>query len=150
MDSEKIITLTEILNKEEIILSQLLELEKNKNKILVSGKYNELEEIVEKEDRLTDTLSELEEKRLSITSDSLSSIFPQNSSSEWTERKVRLTNLLKELKLYNEINQRVLEESIQFFRSSLSILSGCEDDSFYTPESKNSSKGIPLVLDRSI
>jgi flagellar biosynthesis/type III secretory pathway chaperone len=156
MKQESLAELKQILEQEEDVLSRLLSLEKDKNRILVSGDYNDLSGITDKEDRLTDTLTDLEEKRQNLLpspqkEQSLTEVL--GSGTDWKVRKSHLTGLLKDLRLYNDMNRRILEESIAFFRYSLSLFTGEETNApVYAPdgERRDARGNAALVLDRSI
>lgn len=153
--------LKRVLTTEEDILSRLLALAKDKNRILVSGDYRDLPSVTEKEERLAAVLAELEERRLRLmpqTDDAepplarIEASLPEAEAAAWASLRHHLKAILTELRRYTDLNRRILEEGIAFYRHTLSLLTGEDHErSVYAPPG-GASGGAPgaLVLDRSI
>jgi flagellar biosynthesis/type III secretory pathway chaperone len=161
MGFENVADLLEIMSKEQDALDAILELEMGKNDILVSRDLLKLAEITEKENDFSLYLSEMEDRRVSLLSSkglgkSLSEVLERVSAEEAAkvrEMQSRLAERLKKLKALNEINSRILTESIQFFRYTLELLAGeKESATLYGMNGPETGRDLKksLVLDRKI
>lgn len=161
MGSENTSDLLEIMSKEQDALDAILELEMGKNDILVSRDLRKLADITEKENDFSLYLSEMEDKRVSLLSakglgKSLSEVsekLPEAEAAKVRELQALMTEKLKKLKSLNEINSRILMESIQFFRYTLDLLAGeRESATIYGMNGPETGSDLrrSLVLDRKI
>jgi flagellar biosynthesis/type III secretory pathway chaperone len=163
MKEQDIVGLIGLLENEKNVLSNLLGLEVQKNEILVSQDLNLLASLTERENLLSENLSSLEEERLAFCSqhdidDNLAGLtaqLPENLRNRLQAGRDALVDTLKKIKLYNEINSRILQEAIKFFRYSVSLLAGEEAGSrTYSPDGTDPGDGRTnrgaLVLDRKI
>jgi len=156
--------LLEILHKEDILLRQLLKLEKTKNSILIDKDYNDLVPLSEKEEILSAQLEDLEKERILFSKSedlplNLADIINTTEINQEIHTKLReiqytLVENLKTLKFYNNLNNKILSESINFFKSSLELLTGANDSNVYDNEGLQANmrfkKTQALMLDKTI
>lgn len=156
--------LLEILHKEDRLLKQLLKLEKTKNSILIDKDYNDLIHLSEKEEKLSAQLEDLEKERILFSksedlplnlSDIMNTIeINQEMHSKLREIQYTLVENLKTLKFYNNLNNKILSESINFFKSSLELLTGANDSNIYDNVGLSNNTGFQkakaLMLDKTI
>ncbi len=161
MTPETMNELLEIMEKEGKTIEALLEIELGKNDILVSKDLASLADLTEKENDFSQFLSEMEDRRVNLLrkNDLPGKLTDIESEvpAEYRE-KVRLlqdqvAERLKKLKLMNEMNSRILLESIRFFKYTIDLLSG-ENDSrnIYSldGQEQTTSGKKAIVLDRKI
>jgi flagellar biosynthesis/type III secretory pathway chaperone len=152
-----------ILDNEYKVLIDLLSLEENKNKILTTRDLEELNCIIQAENILSETLNALEEERLILMEKNglkpnLTDFIidaDEEHKQELMERQQLLVDCLRRLKLYNEMNNRILAESIKFFKYSIDLFTGESAASrIYAPNGMegicNSEEKRSLVLDQKI
>lgn len=156
--------LLEILHKEDRLLKQLLKLEKTKNSILIDKDYNDLIHLSEKEEKLSAQLEDLEKERILFSKSedlplNLSDIIDATEINQEIYSKLReiqytLVENLKTLKFYNNLNNKILSESINFFKSSLELLTGANDSNIYDNVGLSNNTGFQkakaLMLDKTI
>jgi len=163
MNKRLIQDLKVILDNEYTVLTNLLSLEKKKNHILVSSSLQELEQVVEAENILSETLSCLEEERLQLMGrnkcrPNLSDFIqdsPEESKEDLISRQQLLVDNLRMLKIYNEMNNKILSESIKFFKYSVNLFGGAYADGGRTyglngMENNFSGPNPAMVLDHKI
>jgi len=156
--------LLKILHKEDIQLRQLLKLEKTKNSILIDKDYNDLVPLTEKEEIASSKLEDLEKERILFSksenlplnlSDIINTVeINQEIRTELREIQYKLVENLKTLKFYNNLNNKILSESISFFKSSLELLTGANDSNIYDNDGQHGNmkfkKTQALMLDKTI
>jgi len=163
MKEQDIHSLIGILENEQKVLSCLFGLEVKKNEILVSQDLSLLAALAERENLLSENLSALEEERLAFCGEheiegdlaALVENLPENLKARLTADRNSLVDTLKKIKIYNEINSKILQEAIKYFRYSVSLLAGEETGSrTYSPDGTDPHEGRSrreaLVLDRKI
>ncbi|GEM_PF-6204329 len=161
MSPDSTLELLDIMEKEQKTLEAILELEMGKNDILVSRDLVKLSEITEKENDFSGFLSEMEDKRVNLLRKSgltgTLSDLSKNLSGEQADKikafQKTLADKLKKLKMMNEVNNKILTESIQFFKYTLDLLAGDNDSSqIYSLNGQEEKSGLrrSLVLDRKI
>jgi flagellar biosynthesis/type III secretory pathway chaperone len=162
MNRHLIKNLLVILDNELNVLTNLLALEKEKNNVLVGRNLNELERVVDAENVLSETLSCLEEERIHFMEKNhyqpnLSDFIietPEENRHDLIERQQVLVDSLRMLKIYNEMNNKILSESIKFFKYSINLFTGSGDSGrtygLNGMENTMTGPGPALVLDHKI
>ena len=163
MKEQEIRSLIGLLDSQQNILANLLSLEVKKNEILVSQDLSLLASLAEKENLLSENLTAIEEERLSFCRDheingdlaALIEHLPESLQESLRGSRNGLVDTLKKIKLYNEINSKILQEAVKFFRYSVGLLAGEENGSrTYSPDGSEPLGGPmrrgALVLDRKI
>ncbi|GAE87773.1 flagellar protein FlgN [Acetivibrio straminisolvens] len=143
MDNRLINDLMDILLQESKIYEDILEISKNKTDVIVKGKVNELESITNLEQSLIFKIAKLEESRENLVSE-ISGILGINSSDitiselekhvdqkqaeRLKEYKEHMSSIIAEIKDINEINSRLIKNSIDFIDFSINILAGANSE----------------------
>lgn len=131
--------LTALLCQESKVYSDILQISKNKTKIIVEGKISELENIVKLEQSLVLQLGRLEVQRESIvqkisdqmginqTELTLSGII-ENVQGEAVQKlktcQEALVNNVTELKGSNELNSKLIKSSLDYIEFSVNLMAG--------------------------
>ncbi|TYQ15013.1 UNVERIFIED_CONTAM: FlgN protein [Acetivibrio alkalicellulosi] len=150
MEFHRMDSLFEILNQEALIYEDILKISRDKTDIIIKGKVNELENITKLEQSLIVKMGKLEILRESLIeeisqeldikeSNATVSLIAQHldkdTSTKLYEYKSKMENLLAELKDINELNSKLLQNSIDYIDFSLNVLSSAsESDNNYGHE----------------
>lgn len=159
--NEKIYSkLIKILEEENQTVEKILELEIEKNQILISRDLKRLTDVTEEENSITDLLTRLEDERLSLLNsngiptrlDELLKDCPSRIRNQLKKLQNNLKNGLKQLKTYSSINNNILKESMDFFRTLVDLFTGKSDaESVYHSQGPvHEKESASLVLDRTI
>ncbi len=137
MDSSLIKQLTQVLNQENEIYDTLAKLSNNKTQVIVEGKVQDLDSIVKIEQSLVLKISKLEQQReevveimcnqLGIKPEeiTISEILKLAANDEGKELKNCQDNLratLNGLKEKNELNSKLLKNSLDYIDFSLNMM----------------------------
>jgi len=130
--------LIEIIGKEAEIYETLLRLSREKTDVVVKGKVTELENITKVEQSMILQLARLEESREniveklseelgmdaeSITVTQLEKVLPKDQSKELAEYQEKMTGIFRDLKNSNELNARLIKNSLDYIDFSINVLS---------------------------
>lgn len=141
MDSQKVNELIGLLAEQARIYDDILKISKDKTDIIIKGKVSELESIVNLEQSLVIRMGKLETKRenivngiakeLDIEPEVLSlSEMVKYMDSEQAEKledfRNSLTNTLDELKGTNELNSKLIENSLEYINFSINLISSVD------------------------
>lgn len=127
----------EILKKQLEIYHEILKISENKTDIIVKDKIDELKPIVEREETLVGSYISLEKKRISVIKefakskgiekvlkiDDLCEYFPDNAN-EMQELKKEVLDVTKKIKVKNELNEKLVKNSLDFINFSVGLLTG--------------------------
>jgi hypothetical protein len=131
--------LSELLHQESKIYEDILQISKNKTKIIVEGKVSELESVVKLEQTLVIKLGKLESQRESIVQKiseqmglnkaelTLSELITHVKGEELQKLKIcqgNLINNVNELKGSNELNSKLIKSSLDYIEFSINIMAG--------------------------
>ncbi|WP_054704366.1 flagellar protein FlgN [Bacillus sp. JCM 19041] len=123
----------------------LLDLTRRKQPIIVENNLKELNQIIGQESSLV-SKSRLLEKAIVRESEgrSLSSIVETSGDEESLMLRDTLLTTIHELKNQNEINQKLLNDSLAFVQGSLQLLQPNDSNKTYTRQAseKNESKAL--------
>ena len=138
MDTGMVKKLIEIIGKEAEIYETLLRLSREKTDIIVQGKVTELENITKVEQSLVLRLAKLEQSREdlveklskeigmdaeNITVSQLGKVFPEDQSKELARCQEKMTSVFKDLKDSNELNTKLIKNSLEYIDFSINVLS---------------------------
>lgn len=138
MNSQKINDLMDILEREAGIYEDLLKLSRDKTDIIVKGKVTELDNITKLEQTLILNMAKLEALREKIVNDLSAEIYVNPSEITVSELlkhlddsqaqrleayKTNLLNTISEIKDINEVNSKLINNSIDYINFSVNILS---------------------------
>lgn len=142
MEYEELNALFEILDKEAQVYDEILQLSKDKTTIVIEGKIAELEEITKAEQSLIVKIGELESLRENcveeiadqlnikpseLTVSELTKQLNDESAKKLVECKNKIEDILKKLKEVNNLNSKLIRNSIDYIDFSLNILSAASD-----------------------
>jgi flagellar biosynthesis/type III secretory pathway chaperone len=137
MDMELVEKLTDILTKENDIYETLFKISNNKTDLIVSGKVNELENIVKIEQSLVLKIAKLEDQREkiveamsatlgkkpeSITVSELVEHLGQENSVELKACQDKMLKNIKNLKNNNELNSKLIKNSLEYIDFSINMM----------------------------
>jgi flagellar biosynthesis/type III secretory pathway chaperone len=137
--------LTKALKKESGIYRDLLDIAKKKTNIIVEGKVQELETVTRLEQQLVGRTAGIEESReetagkiaeeLGLSSEEitltmLSEHLEDEQAQELEKQRTQITDILSELKKTNQLNARLIKNSLDYIDFSINLLtdSGAGDD----------------------
>ncbi|NLL06437.1 MAG: flagellar protein FlgN [Clostridiaceae bacterium] len=144
MNSEKINDLMDILEQETEIYEELLKLSKGKTDIIAKGKITELDAITKKEHVLVLKMGKLEVFREKIVNDlslglrrnpddltisELIQYLDKKQAQRFAECKTKLLNTINEIKTLNELNSKLIHNSLDFINFSMNVLSSVPEES---------------------
>ena len=142
MEYEKLNALFDVLGEETRVYEKILQLSKEKKDIVIEGKVSELEEITKNEQTLVIKLGKLEILREScveeiaeqlnikpseLTISELSEHLNEENAKKLIECKNKLEDVLKELKEINQLNSKLIKNSLDYIDFSLNILSAASE-----------------------
>ncbi len=147
------VELKNILAKELNIYQNLLELAKNKTKFLVDRKLTELQNTVEQEESFVQQLIDLEplrqEQIMAIVGEPtikleilVEKISDDNIKSELIDIGSKLREVVEEIKVINEGNQRLAQMGLEVVKQTMKIMTKAPKPVTYGPSgssNKNSS-----------
>ncbi|MBP1992639.1 flagellar protein FlgN [Paenibacillus eucommiae] len=127
----------------------LLELAKEKTKVLVDNKVEQLNLIIQKENKLIKHIAVLDQQRIEVIggyliargynpnpritiSDLIRIIFKLEERQMLSEAQQRLLTVLEELRDLNDLNEKLIQQSLFYIDYSLDLFAGSpDDDAFY-------------------
>jgi flagellar biosynthesis/type III secretory pathway chaperone len=146
MELDKMLeNLFQILNEEYKLYRYIYKISEDKTQIIVKGKVPELEEIMKTEKAFVLRIGKLEElreklvlgiaKNLEINADKINvSIILKNVKENDTSIKIKnlqekIVHIFEKLKNTNEVNAKLIKNSLDFVDFSINILSNIDDGS---------------------
>lgn len=138
MNNNKINELMDILEREIGIYEELLKISQDKTEIIVKGKVTELDNITKLEQTLVLNMGSLEALREKTINDlshefqtnpweiTISELFryvDQNQAQRLEEYKTKLLNTINEIKTINDLNAKLIQNSIDYINFSVNVLS---------------------------
>ncbi|HOM01326.1 MAG TPA: flagellar protein FlgN [Acetivibrio sp.] len=137
MNNRLINDLMDVLSQESKIYEDILEISKNKTDVIVKGKVSELESITNLEQSLIFKIGKLEESRENIVSEISDAIginpseitmselekhVDENQAERLRDYKKHMSSIIEEIRDINEINSKLIKNSIDFIDFSINIL----------------------------
>jgi len=138
MNSQKINELLDILDREIKIYEELLKLSKDKTDFIVNGKVTELDSITKLEQTLVLNMGKFEDMReetvsalakdigineANTTISELSKYIDKDQAQRLKEHKSKLLNIIGEIKTKNDLNSKLIQNSIDYINFSVNVLS---------------------------
>lgn len=154
-----------VLNKEQEIYDEIILMSREKQDAIVTSKIDILEGIVKREKTYSISLIKLEEIRSKVLDqlvkeydlveiDSLTDLYPHMSKSELVRVdaiKTRLVKTVGVLSEKNELNKKLLEQSLEQINYDFSILTMVGDGSVnYTGDADDMDVERKSIFDRKI
>lgn len=136
-------------NLREIIVTNkhILQLATEKKEILIAGNIDALARIVQQESELIKTMSKLESERQHLVnniiqqydmqqdevrlSDLLAQIPSSTEKEELSQLFIELSVILSEIHSLNELNQQLIENSLEFVNYSIDLFTDPADEQVY-------------------
>jgi len=138
MDKKNIDNLTKIMDQEIQNFKQLLKYEKLKNSVIINHEIEKLKKLSSDEEEILDKVVELEKEREIVVKElykkyhvkekkvlsSLLKVLPDddNTKDDLKEKKNELVRNIKDLKRINEINNKLMKDSIKFFNYAVNSI----------------------------
>lgn len=148
-----------ILNSEHDLYMDMLEISKSKKDVIVKGKVTELDKLVKLEQNMIFDIGQLERKRESEVS-KLCGILGMNSAKiniselmqalqpeqnrRLEEVQGKLRKVLAELKIANDLNGQLIQQSLEYIDYSINLVAGTgmETGSLYEDLGRNKNKQL--------
>lgn len=133
--------LIKVLDQEAKAYDDILKIAKNKTSIIVEGKVAELESIVKIEQTLVLQMSRIETMRENIvdklsadlglkakdvTISELLKLIKGEEAAKLKESQVNMNNVLNDLKHTNEVNSKLIKNSLDFINFSINLISSVD------------------------
>lgn len=133
--------LVQVLDQEARVYDDILRISKNKTNIIVQGKVSELESITKLEQSLVLQIGRLEDLREGLTkklSDALGIKMSEVTVSELVKHiggeqagklkdcQGRITGVVNELKNTNELNSKLIKNSLEYINFSINIFANAD------------------------
>ena len=141
LDTQQINELINILEQEARVYEAVFKLSKNKTSVIVEGKVSELENMVKLEQSLVIQIGRLENLRESVagalaeklgmkntelTLSELAKHLKGEQGNKLTEVQSRISGTLDELKGSNELNSRLIKNSLDFINFSINMIASVD------------------------
>ncbi|MDQ2085106.1 flagellar protein FlgN [Herbivorax sp. ANBcel31] len=142
MEYEKLNSLIDVLNEESRIYENILQISKDKTDVIIGGKVSELDEMTKleqsfvikigkleilRENCIEEISNQLNIKSSELTVSELSEHLNEENSKKLIDYKEKIGNILTELKDINDLNSRLIKNSIDYIDFSLNILSSATE-----------------------
>ncbi len=156
MNSEKINELMDILEREIRIYEELLKVSKDKTEIIAKGKITELDNITKIEQALILNMGKLEAFREKIVNDlskelrtnpwdlTISELFrylDKDQTQRFEAYKTKLLSTISEIKTINELNSKLIQNSIDYINFSVNVLSSVPEENNNYGNTGNTNEG---------
>jgi flagellar biosynthesis/type III secretory pathway chaperone len=155
--------LTRLLNQQKVLYEELLELAKEKQKILVKGSLEALDSLTKKEEALIFQAGKLEEQRyqcgrqvislLGLKEDVPLSEIKEKAPLEYKKPLEtvlqELTGLFQDLTRLNEENTNLIQQSLRFVNFTMEVISQ-QSKPTYTPDKDVKMEQISRLLDKKV
>lgn len=143
LDSQMIEKLVNILEQEEKIYSDLRSISEKKRDLIIQGKVPELESLVNMEQSLILSIGNHEDEReklveliasmLSIPSSEITLSKITQSIDDFKSKRLslcqdRLTQTIKDLKNTNDLNSKLIKNSLEYIDFSINLLSSIDNE----------------------
>ncbi len=139
--SKSVEQLITALNKQYEIYEELLEIEKNKRKIIIAGKIKELDGITSKEQAMILSIAKIEKIREAIMQNIIKELNINNienisdliqyldisAKTKILSIRDKFTEVLKLVKNENELNSKLIEQSLEYIEFNKNLLTTLEN-----------------------
>jgi len=154
--------LKKIFEEEIKIYQEILKISKDKTDTIKENKVKELEAITRSEEELVAKVIELEKKRIAKVKDICKQYgkpeeslkvdelceFIEDGKEELQAFKSEITQILKELKKVNNLNDALIKNSLEYINFAVSLATGKQQNSMiYEQKGRNNTQGQRNILD---
>ncbi|QCT04572.1 flgn family protein [Paenibacillus algicola] len=160
-------SLIQSLENLETVHHDMMELSDLKKQAIMENNMDELVKLLNRESKGMKLIEQLERERVEAAYAFLHSVgvksqleltvtelarlvFDPDDKQKLLEVQARLSSVLQELKLKNELNQQLLQQSLEFIDFSLDMLTGKssqEEAIYHHPSDRGGSTGRPGLFD---
>jgi len=143
------------LEKTYRLNESLLQLSTKKTDILKKGDFDALNELTANEQKHIQAIEQLEKQREKLLSELVKTsgnptvtlsdcleLVNDTEREKLNEFKEKLTQQLKELQNRNDLNEQLIQQSLQFIQVSLNLFRPQQEQITYAPPNKQSSNGL--------
>jgi flagellar biosynthesis/type III secretory pathway chaperone len=142
LSSQVLKEILETLDRETRVYSSILKMSKDKTRLIVEGRVSELENIVKLEQTFLMQLGRLDNERSSLieklagefgissselTISALQGKIDAAQADELHKCQTNMTGIIDELKGTNELNSRLIKNSLEFIDFSINLLTGTDN-----------------------
>lgn len=156
--------LVAVLAKERDIYQEVVAMASEKQKIIIDGKIKELEKMTTREQALVASLVKLENMRGKILEDLVRSLQVEHVNSltdlmyyldEASKAKIEgvkseLSSAVKSLQDKNELNRKLIEQSLDMVNLNIELMGALEADGRYTPKASETQGKKSSLFDAKI
>ena len=161
LNKENIECLINVLNSQKELFNDILNVSKNKTKIIINGDVKELEKIInleqamvlkigkfedEREKALTNISNDLVENKEELNISALLKKLPKEKANELKECRQKIKEIIGEIKNTNDLNSRLIRNSLDFINFSVSLFSdsGVVSDNYDDVKGRDESKNASI------
>ena len=143
------------LEKTYRLNESLLQLSTKKTDILKKGDFDALNELTANEQKHIQAIEQLEKQREKLLSEMVKTsgnqtvtlsdcleLVNDTEREKLNELKEKLTQQLKELQNRNDLNEQLIQQSLQFIQVSLNLFRPQQEQITYAPPNKQNSNGL--------
>lgn len=151
--------LKELLSEELRVCKELLDITFKKTDILVEGEIGKLSKITMEEEKLINKIGNLEESRQNLIDEwgmdismPLSDIIPKipEGSEEVEEIAMKLSKILEEIGIRNQLNAQLLKDSIEWIDFNVNLLTTTNTSTTYKKDDKEKKNINSQLFDRKV
>lgn len=153
-----------VLAKERDIYKEALVLAEEKKDVIVDGKIKELEKMTAREQALVASLVKLENMRGKILEDLVRALQVEHVNSlndlmvyldeaskvKIEQVKVELGKTVKDLQDKNELNGKLIEQSLDLVNLNIELMGALEADGRYTPKASDTKAKSTSLFDAKV
>ena len=155
--------LLEILQKELNIYEEILKISKNKTDIIKEDKALDLDPLVREEEEKVAQVIALEKKRLACVRKICAELQIEDSNisiselskyvdekQELLDFKEKITKVLKDLKRTNDLNQKLIQSSLEYVNFMVNLTTGANQNVTYGATGQKNTKGQTNFFDMKL
>lgn len=153
-----------VLAKERDIYREALTIAEEKKAIIIDGKIKELEKMTAREQALVASLVKLENMRGKILEDLVRSLqvehvnslndlmvyLDEGSKSKIEQVKIELGQTVRDLQDKNELNGKLIEQSLDLVNLNIELMGALEADGRYTPNASDKKSKSSSIFDAKV
>jgi flagellar biosynthesis/type III secretory pathway chaperone len=151
--------LEDVLKRELSVMEKILKVSQEKTDAIVDSNLKKLEEITKEEEVLLNKVASLEDEREELlntwgldTKLPLSEIIeniPEEDKSLLYEIKEKLITILEELREKNDLNNALIQDSLEFINFTLNAMASVESPATYEKDKLKDSR-VKSIFDRKV
>lgn len=153
-----------VLTKERDIYKEAVNIAEEKKSVIIDGKIKELEKMTAREQALVASLVKLENMRGKILEDLVRSLqvehvnslndlmvyLDESSKAKIEDIKVELGQAVRALQDKNELNGKLIEQSLDLVNLNIELMGALEADGRYTPKAADAKAKSTSLFDAKV